>query len=111
MLRLCGLTAHFFLRLKTSCNLPNALEKLKKEATFRAQLLAKCEGSTLVLLDEGGFWTCGLLLFAALRLLGALLLLGAATGVGAIVDVALTLAVLAVFASIAFVKAVSGEGA
>jgi multicomponent Na+:H+ antiporter subunit F len=41
----------------------------------------------------------------------ALLLLGAATGVGAIVDVALILAVLAVFASIAFVKAGTGEGA
>jgi multicomponent Na+:H+ antiporter subunit F len=43
--------------------------------------------------------------------IAALLLLGAATGVGAIVDVALTLAVLAVFASIAFVKAGSGEDA
>ena len=43
--------------------------------------------------------------------IAALLLLGAATGVGAIVDVALTLAVLAVFASIAFVKSGSGEGA
>jgi multicomponent Na+:H+ antiporter subunit F len=43
--------------------------------------------------------------------IAALLLLGAATGVGAIIDVALTLAVLAVFAAIAFVKAVSGEGA
>jgi multicomponent Na+:H+ antiporter subunit F len=43
--------------------------------------------------------------------IAALLLLGAATGVGAIIDVALTLAVLAVFASIAFVKAGSGEGA
>jgi multicomponent Na+:H+ antiporter subunit F len=42
--------------------------------------------------------------------IAALLLLGAATGVGAIVDVALTLALLAVFASIAFVKAGSGEG-
>ncbi len=43
--------------------------------------------------------------------IAALLLLGAATGVGAIVDVALTLAVLAVFASIAFVKSGSGEDA
>lgn len=43
--------------------------------------------------------------------IAALLLLGAATGVGAIVDVALTLALLAVFASIAFVKAGSGDGA
>ena len=34
-----------------------------------------------------------------------LLLLGAATGMGAAVDVALTLALLAAFASIAFVKA------
>jgi multicomponent Na+:H+ antiporter subunit F len=42
--------------------------------------------------------------------IAALLLLGAATGVGAIIDVALTLAVLAVLAAIAFVKAVSGEG-
>ena len=37
--------------------------------------------------------------------IAALLLLGAATGVGAIVDVALTLALLAAFATIAFVKA------
>ena len=37
--------------------------------------------------------------------IAALLLLGAATGVGAVVDVALTLALLAAFASIAFVKA------
>jgi multicomponent Na+:H+ antiporter subunit F len=43
--------------------------------------------------------------------IAAMLLLGTATGVGAIVDVALTLAVLAVFASIAFVKAGSGDGA
>lgn len=43
--------------------------------------------------------------------IAALLLLGAATGVGAVVDVALTLAVLAVFASIAFVKAGGGDGA
>ena len=35
----------------------------------------------------------------------ALLLLGAAAGVGAVVDVALTLALLAAFAAIAFVKA------
>jgi multicomponent Na+:H+ antiporter subunit F len=41
--------------------------------------------------------------------IAALLLLGAATGVGAIVDVALTLAVLAVFASIAFVKTSSAD--
>jgi len=46
----------------------------------------------------------------AVQLLGtggiaALLLLGAATGEGAVVDVALTLALLAAFASIAFVKA------
>ena len=37
--------------------------------------------------------------------IAALLLLGAATGDGAVVDVALTLALLAAFASIAFVKA------
>jgi multicomponent Na+:H+ antiporter subunit F len=37
--------------------------------------------------------------------IAALLLLGAASGVGAIVDVALTLALLAAFATIAFVKA------
>ena len=37
--------------------------------------------------------------------IAALLLLGAATGEGAVVDVALTLALLAAFASIAFVKA------
>jgi multicomponent Na+:H+ antiporter subunit F len=37
--------------------------------------------------------------------IAALLLLGAATGQGAVVDVALTLALLAAFASIAFVKA------
>ena len=43
--------------------------------------------------------------------IAALLLLGAGTGVGAVVDVALMLAVLAVFASIAFVKAGTGEGA
>lgn len=43
--------------------------------------------------------------------IAALLLLGAATGMGAVIDVALTLAVLAVFASIAFVKAGTGEGA
>ncbi len=41
--------------------------------------------------------------------IAALLLLGAASGVGAVVDVALTLALLAAFATIAFVKAsVSG---
>jgi len=38
--------------------------------------------------------------------IAALLLLGAATGEDAVVDVALTLALLAAFASIAFVKAV-----
>ena len=37
--------------------------------------------------------------------IGALLLVGAAAGEGAVVDVALTLALLAAFASIAFVKA------
>jgi multicomponent Na+:H+ antiporter subunit F len=37
--------------------------------------------------------------------IAALLLLGAASGVGAVVDVALTLALLAAFATIAFVKA------
>jgi len=37
--------------------------------------------------------------------IAALLLLGAASGVGGIVDVALTLALLAAFATIAFVKA------
>jgi multicomponent Na+:H+ antiporter subunit F len=37
--------------------------------------------------------------------IAALLLLGAATGEAAIVDVALTLALLAAFASVAFVKA------
>ena len=37
--------------------------------------------------------------------IAALLLLGAAIGQGAVVDVALTLALLAAFASIAFVKA------
>jgi multicomponent Na+:H+ antiporter subunit F len=37
--------------------------------------------------------------------IAALLLLGAASGQGAVVDVALTLALLAAFASIAFVKA------
>ncbi len=51
----------------------------------------------------------------ALQLLGtggiaALLLLGAATGADAVVDVALTLALLAAFASFAFVKA-AGEAA
>jgi len=39
--------------------------------------------------------------------IAALLLLGVATGEAAIVDVALTVAVLAAFASIAFVKAAS----
>jgi multicomponent Na+:H+ antiporter subunit F len=43
--------------------------------------------------------------------IAALLLLGAATGIAGVVDVALVLAVLAVFASIAFVKAGTGEGA
>jgi multicomponent Na+:H+ antiporter subunit F len=43
--------------------------------------------------------------------IAALLLLGSATGVAGVVDVALVLAVLAVFASIAFVKAGTGEGA
>ena len=48
----------------------------------------------------------------AIQLLGtggiaALLLLGAATGEAAVVDVALTLALLAAFASCAFVKAAS----
>ena len=43
--------------------------------------------------------------------IAALLLLGAATGLPGVVDVALVLAVLAVFASIAFVKAGTGEGA
>lgn len=43
--------------------------------------------------------------------IAALLLLGAATGIPGVVDVALVLAVLAVFASIAFVKAGTGEGA
>lgn len=46
--------------------------------------------------------------------IAALLLLGAASGVGAVVDVALTLALLAAFATIAFVKAsvpgTSGDG-
>jgi multicomponent Na+:H+ antiporter subunit F len=37
--------------------------------------------------------------------IAALLLIGAATGQGAVVDVALTLALLAAFASFAFVKA------
>jgi multicomponent Na+:H+ antiporter subunit F len=37
--------------------------------------------------------------------IAALLLLGAAAGEGAVIDVALTLALLAAFASIAFVKA------
>jgi multicomponent Na+:H+ antiporter subunit F len=37
--------------------------------------------------------------------IAALLLVGTATGVDAVVDVALTLAVLAAFASVAFVKA------
>ena len=37
--------------------------------------------------------------------IAALLLLGAATGVAAVIDVALTLALLAAFASFAFVKA------
>jgi multicomponent Na+:H+ antiporter subunit F len=37
--------------------------------------------------------------------IAALLLLGAASGAGAVVDVALTLALLAAFATIAFVKA------
>jgi multicomponent Na+:H+ antiporter subunit F len=40
--------------------------------------------------------------------IAALLLLGAAVGEGAVVDVALTLALLAAFASIAFVKAAPG---
>ncbi len=39
--------------------------------------------------------------------IAAVLLLGAATGEGAAIDVALTVAVLAAFASIAFVKAAS----
>ena len=39
--------------------------------------------------------------------IAALLLLGAATGEAAVADVALTLALLAAFASIAFVKAAS----
>ena len=43
--------------------------------------------------------------------IAALLLLGAATGIPGVIDVALVLAVLAVFASIAFVKAGTGEGA
>jgi len=43
--------------------------------------------------------------------IAALLLLGLATGIPGVVDVALVLAVLAVFASIAFVKAGTGEGA
>ena len=48
----------------------------------------------------------------AVQLLGtggiaALLLLGTAAGVGAVADVALTLALLAAFAAIAFVKAAS----
>ena len=42
--------------------------------------------------------------------IAALLLLGAASGIGAVVDVALTLALLAAFATIAFVKA-SAPGA
>jgi ATPase subunit of ABC transporter with duplicated ATPase domains len=42
-----GLTAHYFLKLKKSCNFAIALEMLKKQASARAQLLAKCEGSTL----------------------------------------------------------------
>ena len=41
--------------------------------------------------------------------IAALLLLGAASGQGAVVDVALTLALLAAFASIAFVKAALRE--
>ncbi|GMW05299.1 MAG: monovalent cation/H+ antiporter complex subunit F [Gammaproteobacteria bacterium] len=43
--------------------------------------------------------------------IAALLLTGVATGISAIIDVALVLAVLAVFASVAFVKAGTGEGA
>ncbi len=43
--------------------------------------------------------------------IAALLLLGAATSIPGVVDVALVLSVLAVFASIAFVKAGTGEGA
>jgi multicomponent Na+:H+ antiporter subunit F len=41
--------------------------------------------------------------------IAALLLLGAASGEGAVVDVALTLALLAAFAAIAFVKASSSD--
>jgi multicomponent Na+:H+ antiporter subunit F len=43
--------------------------------------------------------------------IAALLLLGAASGDAAVVDVALTLAVLAVFAGVAFVRAAPGEAA
>ncbi len=43
--------------------------------------------------------------------IAALLLLGAATGVTAVVDVALTLALLAAFASFAFVKAKDAKAA
>ncbi|MCC7226474.1 MAG: hypothetical protein IT507_07240 [Burkholderiaceae bacterium] len=43
--------------------------------------------------------------------IAALLLLGAATGVAAVVDVALTLALLAAFASFAFVKARESKAA
>ena len=43
--------------------------------------------------------------------IAALLLLGAATGVTAVIDVALTLALLAAFASFAFVKAKEAKAA
>jgi multicomponent Na+:H+ antiporter subunit F len=43
--------------------------------------------------------------------IAALLLVGAATGEGAVIDVALTLALLAAFASIAFIKAGEPSGA
>ena len=42
--------------------------------------------------------------------IATLLLLGAATGMPAVVDVALTLALLATFASIGFVKGADDEG-
>jgi multicomponent Na+:H+ antiporter subunit F len=42
--------------------------------------------------------------------MGTLLLFGVATDVGAAIDLALTLALLSVFASVAFVKGVPGAG-
>ena len=61
-----GLTAHFFLGLAgKSTNFEASLANFKKNPRQQARLKGMCAGTSLFMLDEGGFWTCGLLLYAS----------------------------------------------